>query len=174
MSSSTNLALGRPTWQSSTRDAWRSSNAVDGNRNPHVNDGSCMHTSGKVQMKPSSLLYTGMRPSCHLLATRKMVRKFRFCVTAATRPLCLHWTTRSVVVAQQVAQRRQSGSRTIANVAQGLRWSPNGGTVVATVIAHWTLLVCQRRYNGGRRTAKVLLKLIHNVHNSTHFLRGEQ
>ena len=77
------------------------------------------------------------------------LRKFCFCVTAASRPLCLPWTTKSVVVAQQVVQRRQSGGRTIAKVAEGLPWSPNGGTVVATVIAQWTLLVGQRRHNGG-------------------------
>ena len=96
-------------------------------------------------------------------------RKFCFCVTAAARPLCLPWTTKSAVMAQQVAQRRQSGGRTIAKVAQGLPWSPNGGTVVATVIAQWTLSVGQRRHNGGTRKAEALLKLIHNVHNSTYF-----
>ena len=101
-------------------------------------------------------------------------RKFCVCVTAAARPLCLPWTTKSAVVAPQVAQRRQSGGRTIAKMAEGLPWSPNGGTVVATVIAQWTLLVGQRRHNGGTRKAEELLKLIHNVHNSTYFLRGDQ
>ena len=43
-----------------------------------------------------------------------------FCVTAAARPLCLPRTTKAVVVAQQVAGRRQSGGRSISNVAQGL------------------------------------------------------
>ena len=65
-------------------------------------------------------------------------RKFCFCVTAAARSLCLPWTTKAADVAQQVAQRRQSGGRTIAKVAQGLPWSPNGGTVVATVISQWS------------------------------------
>ena len=101
-------------------------------------------------------------------------RKFCFCVTAAARPLCLPWTTKSAVVAQQVVQRRQSGGWTIAKVAEGLPWSPDGGTVVATVIAQWTLLVGQRRHNGGTRKAEALLKLIHNVNNSTYFLRGDQ
>ena len=96
-------------------------------------------------------------------------RKFCFCVTAAARPLCLPWTTKATVVAQQVARRRQRGGRTIAKVAEGLPWSPNGGTAVATVIAQWTLLVGQRRLNGGRRKAEALLKMIHNVHNSTYF-----
>ena len=96
-------------------------------------------------------------------------REFCFCVTAAAWPLCLPWTTKAAVVAQQVAQRKQSEGRTIAKVAEGLPWSPNGGTVVATVIAQWTLLVGQRRHNGGTRKADALLKLIHNVHNSTHF-----
>ena len=77
-------------------------------------------------------------------------------------------------MAQQVAQRRQSGGRTIAKVAEGLPWSLNGGTVVATVIAQWTLSVGQRRHNGGARKAEALLKLIHSVHNSTYFLRGDQ
>ena len=92
-------------------------------------------------------------------------RKFCFCVTAAARPLCLPWTTKSAVVAQQVAQRRQSGGKTIAMVAEGLQWSLNGGTVVATVIAQWTLLVGQRRHNGVTRKADALLKLMHNVNN---------
>ena len=101
-------------------------------------------------------------------------RKFCFCVNAAARPLCLPWTTKAAEVAQQVAQRRQSEGRTIAKVAQGLPWSPNGGTVVATVIAQWTLLVRQRRHHGGTRNAEASLRLIHNVHNSTHFLQGDQ
>ena len=101
-------------------------------------------------------------------------RKFCFCVTAAARPLCLPWTTKAVVVVQQVAQRRQSGGRTIAKAAEGLPWSPNGGTVVATVMAQWTLLVGQMRHNGGTRKAGALLKLIHNVHNNTYFLQGDQ
>ena len=101
-------------------------------------------------------------------------RKFCFCVTVAARPLCLPRTTKSAVMAQQVAQRRQSGGRTIAKVAEGLPWSLNGGTVVATAIAQWTLSVGQRRHNGGARKAQALLKLIHSVHNSTYFLRGGQ
>ena len=105
---------------------------------------------------------------------RTKPRKFCFCVTAAARPLCLPWTTKCAVVAQQVTQRRQRGGRTIAKVAEGLPWSPNGGTMVATVIAQWTLLVGQRRHNGGTRKAEALLKLIHNVHNSTYYLRGDQ
>ena len=87
-------------------------------------------------------------------------RKFCFCVTAAARPFCLPWITKTAVVAQQVAQRRQSGGRTIVIVAQGLPWLPNGGTVVATVVAQWTLLVDQRRHNGGTREAEAWLKLI--------------
>ena len=75
----------------------------------------------------------------------------------------------TAVMAQQVAQMRQGGGRTIAMVAQGLPWSPNGGTVVATVIAQWTLLVGQRRHNGDTMEAEASLKLTHNVHNRTHF-----
>ena len=63
------------------------------------------------------------------------------------------WTTKTDVVAQQVAQRRNSGGRTIGMVAQGLYRSPNGGRVVATVIAQWTLLVGQMRHNGCTRKA---------------------
>ena len=96
--------------------------------------------------------------------------KFCFCVTAAARPLCIPWTTKTVVVAQQVLQRRQSGGKTIAKVAQGSLWSLNGGTVVTTAIAQWTLLVSQRKHNGGTREAEASLKLIHNIYNSTHFL----
>ena len=96
-------------------------------------------------------------------------RKFCFCVNATARPLCLPWMTKSAVMAQQVAQRRQSGGRTIAKVAERSPWSPNGGSVVATVIAQWTLSVRQRRHNGGTRKAEALLKLIHNVHNRTYF-----
>ena len=65
--------------------------------------------------------YTGLR-SCHLWWPKP--RKFCFCVTATARPLCLPWTTKTVVVAQHVAQRRQNGDRPIAMVAQGLPWSP--------------------------------------------------
>ena len=96
-------------------------------------------------------------------------RKFCFCVTAAARPLCVPWTIENAVVAEQVMQRRQSGGRTIAMVAQGLPWSPNEGTVVATAIAQWTLLVSRMRHSGGTREAEASLKLIHNVYNSTHF-----
>ena len=96
-------------------------------------------------------------------------KQFCFCVNAAARPLCIHWTTKADVAAQQVVQMRQSGGRTIAKVAQVLPWSPNGGSVVATMIAQRTLLVGQRRHNGGTRKAETSLKLIHNVHNATHF-----
>ena len=74
--------------------------------------------------------------------------------------------TKTAVMAQQVVQGRRSGGRTIDIVAQGLPWSPNGGTVVATVIAQGTILVGQRRHNGGTREADASLKLIHNVYNS--------
>ena len=50
-SSSTNLALGRPTWQSSTHAHYihpDSSRAVDGNRDPSYLHGSCMHTAGNL------------------------------------------------------------------------------------------------------------------------------
>ena len=57
-------------------------------------------------------------------------------------------------------------------MAQWLPWSPNGGTVVATVIAQWTLLVGQRRHSGGSREAQASLKLIYNVYNSTHNFTG--
>ena len=88
------------------------------------------------------------------------LRKFCFCVTAAARPLCLPWTIKAAVVAQQVAQKRQSEGRTIAMVPQVLSWSLNGGTVVATVIAQWTPWVGQKRHNGGTRKADVSLKLM--------------
>ena len=91
------------------------------------------------------------------------LRKFCFCVTTAARPLYLPWTIKAAVVAQQVAQKRQSEGRTIAMVPQVLPWSLNGGTVVATVIAQWTPWVGQKRHNGGTRKADVSLKLIHNV-----------
>ena len=94
-------------------------------------------------------------------------RKFCFCVTAAARPLCLPWTTKVAVVAQQVAQRRQSGGRTVAMVAQVLPWSLNGGRVVATVIAQWTPLVGQRRHKEGRRVARIDTQC-------SHFLLGDQ
>ena len=53
-------------------------------------------------------------------------------------------------------------------VAKGLPWSPNGGTVVAQC----TLLVGQRRHNGGTREAEAAPKLMHNVYNRTHVLTG--
>ena len=64
--------------------------------------------------------------------------------------------------------------RTITTVTQGLPLSANGSTVVATVISQWTLLIGQRRYNGGTREADASPKLIHNVYNSTHFLQDDQ
>ena len=77
-------------------------------------------------------------------ATHHKTRKFRFCVTATARPLFVHWTPNTAVVAQHVMQRRQSGGRTIAMVAQGLPWSPDGGTMIAqwsakggTVVVQW-------------------------------------
>ena len=74
---------------------------------------------------------------------------------------------------EQVVKRRQNGG-TITMVAQGLSWSPNEDTVVATVITQWTLLVGQRRHTGGTREAEASLKLKHNVYNSVHFLWGDQ
>ena len=47
-----------------------------------------------------------------------------------------------------------SADRAIAMVAQGLPWSPTGSTVFATVMAQWTLLVYQRKHNGGTREAE--------------------
>ena len=40
-----NLALGRPTWQSSNFMSYNSSLAVDGNADSNFHRGSCMHTS---------------------------------------------------------------------------------------------------------------------------------
>ena len=59
-------------------------------------------------------------------------------------------------------------------VCQWLPWSPNGETVVATVIAQLTLLVSVSRQSGGEMEAELSLKLINNVYISTHFLRGHQ
>ena len=107
------------------------------------------------------------------------LRKFCFCVlTASARPLCLPWIIKTSVVAQ-VAQRSQIGGRTIAMVTQGLPWSPNGGTVVATAIAQWTSLFGQEGHHGSTREIEASLKLIHNVYNSTRgffffFWRGDQ
>ena len=79
-------------------------------------------------------------------------RKFPFCITSAVWPSCLPWTSKSAVVAQE------------------LPWLPNGGTVVATVIAQWSLFVSKRRHSGGIGEAEALLKLINNVCYSTHFV----
>ena len=49
-------------------------------------------------------------------------------------------------------------------VAQGLPWSPNGGTVVATIIAQKALLVGKGKHNGGTREADASLKLMHDVY----------
>ena len=45
----------------------------------------------------------------------------------------------------------QNEGKTMAMVAQGLPWSPNGGIIVATVVVQCTLLVAQRRHRGGTR-----------------------
>ena len=68
-------------------------------------------------------------------------RKFCFCVTAAARPLCVPWTSKTAVVSQQVVQRRQNycyGGRGRRMEAQwspqwslnGRYWSDKGGKVV--------------------------------------------
>ena len=54
--------------------------------------------------------------------------------------------------AQQVVQKEAEGRSDI--VAQGLPWSQNRGTVVATVIIQGTLMVDQRRYKRGRNIAQ--------------------
>ena len=79
-------------------------------------------------------------------------RKFCFCVNAAARLLCLLWGTKTAV------QRKQDGSRTIPIVPQWLPWSPNEGTVVATVIAQLTLLVGQSRLTCGTGEAEAFLR----------------
>ena len=81
--------------------------------------------------------WTGLRHSCHIWATRSdhdahwspKPRKscFSVYITTTPRPLCLPWITKTAVEAQQATQRRQSGGRTIAMVAQGLPWSLNRG-----------------------------------------------
>ena len=77
-------------------------------------------------------------------------------VSSKTKKYCRYQPAiyRHAEDAQQVAQRRQEGGRIVAMDAQGLPWSPNGGTVVATVIAQCTLLVGQRRHNGRTREAE--------------------
>ena len=55
----------------------------------------------------------------------------------------------------KVSQKRQKEGKKIIMVAQRLPWSPNGGTVVATVIVQYKLLVTQKRHSrGGRKEAK--------------------
>ena len=49
--------------------------------------------------------------------------------------------------------------KAIAMVAQGLPWSPNEGTIVATVVVQCTLLVAQRRHRGGTREAEASPRL---------------
>ena len=44
-------------------------------------------------------------------------------------------------------------------MAQRFTWSLNGGTVIATMIAQWVLLVGQRRYNRGTLEAEASLRL---------------
>ena len=82
-------------------------------------------------------------------------RKFCFCVTAAARPLCLPWTTKSAVMAQQVAQRRQSGGRTIAKVAEELPWSPNGSHCDRSMDAIGRPKEAQWWYKEGRSVAQI-------------------
>ena len=52
-----------------------------------------------------------------------------------------------------------SGGRTIAMVAQGLSWLLNGSTLVAVVIAKWTLFFSVRRHNGGTGEAEASPRL---------------
>ena len=70
-------------------------------------------------------------------------------------------------MAQQVVQRRQSGGRTIAMVAQGLSWSPNGGKVVASDRSMDAIGRPKKARWWYTSDADSLLKLIQNVNNST-------
>ena len=55
-------------------------------------------------------------------------RKLCFCLTAAAPLVFLLWTTKIALVAQQVAQRKQKGGRTIAMAAEGLPgWRRHSG-----------------------------------------------
>ena len=76
------------------------------------------------------------------------------CNCCSTTPLPI-LNEQAAVMAQQVTQRRQSGDGTIAKV-KGLPWSPNG----SAVITQWTLLVGQRRNNGGTMKEEASLELI--------------
>ena len=98
--------------------------------------------------------------------TQKVLFLCKCCSMTLVRSL----NHQTAVATQQVAHGRQSGGRTIAMVAQELRWWPNGGTMVATVTTQWTPSVGQRRHYGGTKETKASLKLIHNVYNSTHFM----
>ena len=102
-------------------------------------------------------------------------RKFCFCAIAAARPLCLPWRTKAAVMTQQVTQRRQNGGRTIAKLIQGLLWSTNGSTVVATVIAQWIDSIgrpkeAQCPYNESRSVAQIDSQF----YQQCAFLQGDQ
>ena len=56
--------------------------------------------------------------------------------------------------------------------AQALPWSPNEDTVLATVIAQWTLLVGQGSHHDGTGEAKIKLRLKYSVYNRTHYFMG--
>ena len=121
--------------------------------------------------------------SCHLRATferpeKKVIRtpsghqiqEIMFLCNCYSTTHVPSWTTKNWCSGTTCHARK----RVEAEPLPWLPKSPNGGRVVATVIAQWTLLIDQRRQNSGTREPEVSLKLINIVYTSTHFLQGDQ
>ena len=80
---------------------------------------------------------------------------FCFCVTAAARPLCVPWTSKTAVVSQQVVQRRQSGGRTIVMVSMVAEWRHSGRHSDCSMNAIGRPKEVQWWYKGGRSIAQI-------------------
>ena len=106
------------------------------------------------------------------LTNRLNKKNSRFYVTAVAHDLRAFLDPPKRSRGRKVSQRRQSGSRAIAIVVLGLPWSPNGGTVVDTLIAQWKPLVGQRRHRGRICTGESQASLsLRDVYNRKHFYR---
>ena len=99
-------------------------------------------------------------------------RELYFCVTAASRTVCVPWTTKTAVVAQQVVQRRQSGGKTIGHggsrVAVVAEWRHSGRHSDRSMDAIGRPKEAQWWYKGGRSIAQIG----NNVYNCTNYVTG--
>ena len=121
-------------------------------------------------------LYTRLRHSCHLWATRKKISGRS--VVAQTQKILFLCNCCSMNLGPYLNhQDCWSGTTSRTKEAEWRQNHCHGGPRVVVVAewrhsgrhAQWTPLVGQRGHNGGKREAETSFKLIHNVYNGTHF-----